>query len=320
VNKQINKNELIWQIAFKNFINANNNDFVSQSGLNISILSIGEHNKFEGPDFKNACAKINENIIIGDIEFHKKSSDWINHNHSSNSNYNNVILHIILKEDKFFQNNFETILLNREMLEPYCEISNKNNKSKTTDILANEEYKYLSTLRILKKTKTAYNLLKTDSIDNVIFSMLTDFLMQYSNFRTRCFNKEIDLVRIFSLLKNSYLYNWLYKKNKYLLDVNELFKKFIEETNLGDVSKHLKQEIVTNVILPVALCFNSTATKTQLMLWYYSAKTRSKYGILNRIYPGLEQKYIWQQQGMLEHHKNNYNFHINIDYSGINKV
>ena len=294
------KNEITWQIAFKNYVNDNHKDFISQNNIPISILSIGEHNKFEGPDFKNSCIKKNNSTIIGDIEFHKKTSDWTNHNHSNDTNYNNVILHIAFEEDAFFNNDFETIILNRKLLEPYQKI--KEHKKKPID-----DCKYLSISRLLTKTKYSYNLLKRNSIDDVFFSMLIDFLVRYSNFRTRQFNKEIDLTRIFSLLQTTYLYDCICK-NKYSFDVNKLFKEFIENTNLGDISKHLKQEILTNVILPIAFCVVNSEVKTQLLLWYFSAKTRTKYGVLKYNYPDTEQKYIWQQQGMLEHYKNNYVF------------
>ena len=306
------KNELVWQTALKNFVNANNNLFVSQNGKRISIFSVGEHNNFEGPDFKNACIQINENMVIGDIEFHKKSSDWINHNHSIDPNYNNVALHVVLEEDKFFRNNFETILLNRKQLQQYQNIKNLNTKE-----IENDECKYLSILRLLAKTQNVSILLKVNSLDNVFFNTLTNFLIRYSNFRTRHFNSEIDLSRIFSLLQNSYLYKCVCSKNyEYLLDVNILFKEFIEETNLGGINKHFKQEILTNVILPIIFCIASTSLKMQLLLWYRSAKTRSKYGILSRIYPNVEQKYIWQQQGMLEHYKNTYQ----LQFANINNI
>lgn len=308
------KNELVWQVALKNFVNANHNQFVSQNDKLISIFSIGEHNKFEGPDFKNACIQINENMIIGDIEFHKKTSDWISHNHSADPNYNNVALHIVFEEDKFFRTNFETILINRKQLEPY-----QNIKKQTIEELGNYECKCLSILRLLIKTKNISKLLKINSIDNVFFNILTDFLIRYSNFRTRHFNPEIDLNRIFSLLQNSYMYKCVCNNRyEYLLDVNILFKDFIEETNLGGINKHLKQEILTNVILPIAFCIATKSVKKQLLLWYRSAKTRSKYGILKRIYPNAEQKYIWQQQGMLEYHKNKYQLFRFYDSSDIN--
>jgi hypothetical protein len=303
MNRKLDKKEAMWQVAFKNFVNTEHREFVSQDSIKVSILSIGEHNKFEGPDFRNACIRINGNVTIGDIEFHKKSSDWLKHNHSTDPNYNNVLLHIVFEEDSFFQNRFKTIVLNREVLKPYYNIKTDN-----VDTIANEDCKYLSILRLLRKTENANNLLKINSIDNVLFSMLTDFLIRYSGFRTRYFNQEIDLARIFSLLQNSLIYTWLCKKNKNKFNIDVLFKEFVEETNLGDITKHLKQEILINVILPIAFCITSTSIKTQLLLWYHSAKTRSKYGILKRVYPFSEQKYIWQQQGMLEYHNKNYNF------------
>jgi hypothetical protein len=65
-------------------------------------------------------------MLIGSVELHIKSSDWIQHKHSSDSNYRNIILHVVWQNDKdiFDANNIiiptielqpyvSTILLNR---------------------------------------------------------------------------------------------------------------------------------------------------------------------------------------------------------------
>jgi len=61
----------------------------------IIVINTGELNKHEGSDVKNAILSINGNIKIGKIEFHLKSSDWYKHGHHKNSDYNNVILHVV---------------------------------------------------------------------------------------------------------------------------------------------------------------------------------------------------------------------------------
>ena len=67
----------------------------------IEILCPGQWNFEKGPDFKNAKIKMERGEIIqGDVEAHFLSSDWERHNHNVNPNYNNVILHIFLQENK----------------------------------------------------------------------------------------------------------------------------------------------------------------------------------------------------------------------------
>jgi len=63
------------------------------------VLSRGEWNHEAGPDFRNSKLQINGKILRGDIELHRKSSDYIRHGHLANSAYSNVILHVVTEED-----------------------------------------------------------------------------------------------------------------------------------------------------------------------------------------------------------------------------
>jgi hypothetical protein len=68
-------------------------------GRELIIITPGIWNKESGPDFKNAKILIDNEVIIGDIEIHKESSAWYAHMHHNNSEYDNVVLHIITKLD-----------------------------------------------------------------------------------------------------------------------------------------------------------------------------------------------------------------------------
>ncbi|MGZ3865475.1 MAG: DUF2851 family protein [Bacteroidia bacterium] len=61
----------------------------------VSILSTGEHNMHAGPDFTNARIKIGDTVWAGNIEIHKRSTDWFVHNHHIDKAYDNVILHVV---------------------------------------------------------------------------------------------------------------------------------------------------------------------------------------------------------------------------------
>lgn len=66
----------------------------------IHVIKIGTFNTNAGPDFLNAKIKIGETIWAGDVEIHRKSSDWNAHQHDSNKAYNSVILHVVATYDK----------------------------------------------------------------------------------------------------------------------------------------------------------------------------------------------------------------------------
>lgn len=53
-----------------------------------------------GPDFAGAMIDFGDGkLVTGDIELHHKASDWINHGHNLDANYNNVILHVVSIDD-----------------------------------------------------------------------------------------------------------------------------------------------------------------------------------------------------------------------------
>jgi hypothetical protein len=68
----------------------------TRDGRRIIIHSPGMWNLESGPDFKNAEITIGDRRIRGDIELHTDSSGWRTHGHSSDPNYDRVILHVAL--------------------------------------------------------------------------------------------------------------------------------------------------------------------------------------------------------------------------------
>ena len=69
------------------------------SNETIEILKFGTHNYNSGPDFLNAELKIGNQHWFGNVEIHLKSSDWYEHNHQKDSNYDAVILHVVWEDD-----------------------------------------------------------------------------------------------------------------------------------------------------------------------------------------------------------------------------
>ncbi len=77
----------------------NNSPLQLTDGTPVEVLSCGEHNHDSGPDFFNAKVKIGDTIWAGNVEIHVLSSDWHRHKHQKNRAYDNIILHVVGKND-----------------------------------------------------------------------------------------------------------------------------------------------------------------------------------------------------------------------------
>jgi hypothetical protein len=84
----------IWRFQY-----FNKSHFVTTSGESIQVLYPGLYNNDQGPDFFSAKIYIDRTLWAGTVEVHIKSSDWKRHGHQEDSNYNNVILHVVWEDD-----------------------------------------------------------------------------------------------------------------------------------------------------------------------------------------------------------------------------
>jgi hypothetical protein len=66
----------------------------------VEILHTGVPNHDQGPDFLQARIRIADQLWAGHVEIHVRSSMWYLHRHEHDTHYNNVILHVVWKEDQ----------------------------------------------------------------------------------------------------------------------------------------------------------------------------------------------------------------------------
>lgn len=92
----------LWQ--YKLF---NSTNLISVKREIVEVIDSGSHNTNSGPDFLNAKLKIDEQLWVGNVEIHIKSSDWYAHHHEKDVNYDAVILHVVWEHDSdvFMKNN-----------------------------------------------------------------------------------------------------------------------------------------------------------------------------------------------------------------------
>jgi hypothetical protein len=160
------------------------------SGDVIRIVSVGTHNQNTGPDFFNTQLSIGNQLWAGNAEIHVKSSDWYVHNHETDANYDNVILHVVWEHDtEVFRK--DNSLIPTLVLKDYVSKMALNNYEKlfskaqkwincehdflhVDDFIVNHWLERLYFERLEKKSESINQLLK-DSKNNweaVLFKML----------------------------------------------------------------------------------------------------------------------------------------------------
>jgi hypothetical protein len=71
-------------------------------GKRLRVLYPGRCNTDRGPDFKEAVLlEENDELLRGDVEIHVKASDWKCHGHHRDPYYNDVILHVVWRDDGY---------------------------------------------------------------------------------------------------------------------------------------------------------------------------------------------------------------------------
>lgn len=87
----------------------------STSGAPLQIIHPGSYNINQGPDFTEAKIKINDTVWVGNVELHIHSSNWNLHKHSEDTNFNNVILHVVWNHDREINDTYGNILPTLEL-------------------------------------------------------------------------------------------------------------------------------------------------------------------------------------------------------------
>lgn len=70
------------------------------NGKFLKIIYPGKNSDAPGSDFQDAVIEIDNRIVTGNIEIHVRSSDWYKHRHHRNPAYNNIVLHVVMWQDR----------------------------------------------------------------------------------------------------------------------------------------------------------------------------------------------------------------------------
>jgi len=76
-----------------------NEKLMSVCGKSVEIIDTGTYNTNQGPDFLFARLLIGNTEWAGNIELHLTTQEYTQHGHDDDSNYSNVILHVVWRHD-----------------------------------------------------------------------------------------------------------------------------------------------------------------------------------------------------------------------------
>lgn len=95
----------IWQFQYFDKTN-----LATTEGEEVKIFDQGTRNIHSGPDFFNARIRIGTMEWSGSVEIHINSSGWISHHHDIDKAYENVVLHVVWKNDRIIHRSDGTLL------------------------------------------------------------------------------------------------------------------------------------------------------------------------------------------------------------------
>ncbi len=176
----------LWRLKILNSV-----QLQSTKGDNITLIDVGQHNINTGPDFLNARMRLANQLWAGNIEMHVKASDWYNHSHQKDSNYDNVILQVVWEHDIDVTRKDGTQIptlelksyVNRSTLESYNRLFSKQKKwiNCENDIMNQDDFTITNWLerlyieRLESKYQQIENWLEltTNNWDAVFFMLLS---------------------------------------------------------------------------------------------------------------------------------------------------
>lgn len=198
---------------------------IDPDGNKITVLHPGLYNRDAGPDFFNARIMIADTLWAGNVEIHLASSDFDMHGHQNDPAYNNVILHIVLKNDRKVYNsrgeevltaeiNFEPSIFEKyeSLVNNPCIIACQEDIRKSGKLLIRNWLTALAIERIEKKTEPVQRMLGETGNDweEVFYRMLC----RYFGFRV---NSEP-----FEMLASALSFNIIRKHSDNLFQIEAL--------------------------------------------------------------------------------------------------
>ena len=274
----------------------------SADGIPFQVLSPGFIAYHGGPDFRSIALLIQGDILIGNAEFHRKSSEWFFHKHDDNPQFDSIILHIVIENDKPVTTIPHTLILDETLLRKYLRVEPNEHDLSTADAMG--EIQHFALLRLMRKAAEITESIKNYGIETGIRKAVELFLHSFEKKRRRpCYTVEqIEKIGQDFVSGTSLQHIIHYEQNNE--SITDIFRTFLAH-KFSIEGQHLRREIFLNCLFPIAVALSPKNRRMEAFTWFWSMTSLQTYGILTRQFPHISQEYLWQQQGMLEYRRMN---------------
>lgn len=263
----------------------------------IQVISPGTVNVHEGPDFQHMAILGSSRVTIGAGEFHVRSSSWKYHDHASDRRYDDVILHVVFEDDLPVEQIPWTLVM------PYSEVVRCLRRTEPALVGTGEtveEIQRAALLRLQRNMHRASELHERLGLDEAVQALMSEWLDRIRHKRTHPISEE-HMRNLRQLLPSSPMGRLVHQVQH--SKGNELFELVCasERTRIASEGAALRREVLVNVVLPFCCLLGGNDQFVVMLQWYWSTPSLHSYGSLERRYPGHDQDYVWQQQGLLEY-------------------
>ncbi|MEN3026684.1 MAG: DUF2851 family protein [Chlorobiota bacterium] len=267
----------------------------------LQVLAPGELNVHEGPDFRDMVLLLDDLICVGDGEFHRSQQEWELHGHSADPLYSRVILHILTTPPTTVpQGPPEILVIPESVLLPFLQRTSTEPAATPELLLSMQELQYFALLRLLRHTATARQYMQRLGFQAGALAFAQDFLQRYLQKRRRPVHTVTTIAALSQALPTSGIAQLLTDFHRRAPLNLTLRLQELSRQRIANEGTHLRMELLLNACLPCLLAHANPEQRIELLAWYWSAPSRVRYGHLQRRFPHLPQRYMWQQQGMLE--------------------
>ncbi len=288
--------ETLLQRAAQKLLSDSGRVWTCTNGDPVQILAPGIVNPHEGPDFTHIAVLYQGCVRIGTAEFHTYSSSWFDHGHAKDARYDDVMMHIVLVDDKPADSCMWTLVL------PHSDMGlalHGLGQQRDHDASNVDEIQRSAILRLNRATAYARSAIgRVGSVD-ALRVMTSQWFDRLASKRRHPMPEDLVLgvraIIISSPLGRLATQICDYEPEQILDAIDRA-----ERERIFTEGAALRREIVVNVILPICCALAGDAQRIALFQWYWSVRAVHPYGLLTRRFPNQDQTYVWQQQGMLE--------------------
>jgi hypothetical protein len=267
------------------------------NGQYVQVLSPGTLNVHAGPDYAGMALLCEGAVNVASGEFHVRSSDWHVHQHSSDRRYAGVALHVVIDDDRPVGQIPWTIVLS---------VSDLMRSIRSTPLpivpAADhvDELQRAACVRLTRHTDHAKRTIERIGVREALRALTDEWFDRMAMRKSHPISIEVHQ-HLRSGIADSALGQLAININSYTpMGLLEALRNS-ELQRIAVEGRSLRREILMNVIYPCCCAVASDAHLVVLFQWFWSVPSIHHYAALRRRFPGFDQSYMWQQQGLLEY-------------------